>query len=56
MHSCRFLSEDWGEFQNGMHVKESIEKVRFNGINCGFYKNRRNSGLALYLKMLLLVT
>ena len=25
-------------------------------INCGFYGNRRNSGLALYLKMLVLVT
>ena len=25
-------------------------------INCGFYANRRNSGLALYLKMLVLVT
>ena len=25
-------------------------------INCGFYGNQRNSGLALYLKMLVLVT
>ena len=25
-------------------------------VNCGFYGNRRNSGLALYLKMLVLVT
>lgn len=51
-----FWARTGGESQNGMHVKESIEKVRFNGINCGFYKNRRNSGLVLYLKMLSLVT
>ena len=28
LHSFRFLSEDWGEFQNGMHM-ESIEKYNF---------------------------
>ena len=34
------------------------EFINFLGIliNCGFYGNRRNSGLALYLKLLLLVT
>ena len=32
MHSCRFLSEDWGEFQNSMCVERAWEKKRFYGI------------------------
>ena len=33
-----------------------IARYVFLVINCGFYGTRRNAGLALYLKMLVLVT
>ena len=28
LHSFRFLSEDWGEFQNGMHMERWKEALK----------------------------
>ena len=37
LHSFRFLSEDWGEFQNGMHMERWKEALK-NTISRNFAK------------------
>ena len=48
LHSFRFLSQDWGEFQNGMHMERWKEALK-NAILQNFEMGHLNDGVVLLL-------
>ena len=52
LRSFRFLSEDWGEFQNGMHMdswKEALKNTVLRNLQHNFVKGHLHDGVVLLL-------
>lgn len=52
LHSFRFLSEDWGEFQSGIHMdrwKEALKNTILRNLQHNFLIGHSHDGVVLLL-------